>query len=114
MAIDIYASSPLGGFEPEEEKLLNLVNQYRAENGLSAIPVSKAMTIVANRHVLDLAENIGTLTHAWSDAFYDSNNPNTWSSMWNAPQRFNTGYPDIGEVYQICYYILPKIPQINR
>ncbi len=96
MATDIYASSSLDGFEAEEQKLYNLVNQYRAENGLPAIPASKALTTVANRHVLDLAENIGTVTHTWSDAFYDSSNPNTWSSMWDAPQRFNTGYPGIG------------------
>lgn len=96
MAIDIYAPSPLDGLSPEEQKLYNLVNEYRAENGLAPIPASKALTTVANRHVLDLEENIDRVTHAWSDAVYDSNNPDTFSSMWNAPQRFNTGYPGNG------------------
>jgi len=96
MAVNIYASSSLDGIEAEELKLYNLVNQYRAENGLPAIPLSKALTTVANRHVLDLADNLGFLTHAWSDAAYDGNNPATWPNMWTAPQRFNTGYPGKG------------------
>lgn len=65
MEFDIYAPSSLDGFEPEEVKLYNLVNEYRAQNGLPPIPASKALTTVANRHVLDLAENIGTVTHTW-------------------------------------------------
>ncbi|MEA5496002.1 CAP domain-containing protein [Limnoraphis robusta] len=93
---NIYAPSSLDGMEPEELQLYNLVNEYRIENNLSPIPASKALTTVANRHVLDLAENIGTLTHAWSDAPYSGDDPNTWSNMWTAPQRFNTGYPGNG------------------
>ncbi|RMH73420.1 MAG: CAP domain-containing protein [Cyanobacteria bacterium J007] len=92
MAIDIYAPSEFDNLEPEEVKLFDLVNEYRAENGLPAIRLSKALTLVANRHVLDLAENIGRVTHDWSDASF-SNNPNV---MWNAPQRFNTDYPGLG------------------
>lgn len=96
MTVNIYIPSELDGFEAEERKLYDLTNEYRAENGLSPIPASKALTLVANRHVLDLTENIGSLTHAWSDAPYDGSNPDTWPSMWTAPQRFNTGYPGNG------------------
>ena len=96
MSVDIYSSFSTDGLESEEIQLLNLVNEYRAENGLPPIPPSKGLTTVANRHTIDLAENIGQVTHTWSDAVYDSSNSNTWSAMWSAPQRFNTGYPGNG------------------
>jgi hypothetical protein len=56
---------------------------------------------VANRHVRDLQENIGQLTHGWSDAPYDKNDPDTYPNMWKAPQRFKTGYPSSG--YEIAH-----------
>jgi Ca2+-binding RTX toxin-like protein len=104
MAVDIYASSPTDGIETEEQKLYDLVNQYRVENGLPAIPLSKALTTVANRHAIDLSENIGTVTHSWSDAVYDGSNPNTYSTIWQAPQRLNTGYPGNGYENVAGYY----------
>jgi len=96
MTVNIYASSPQDGLESEEVKLIDLINQYRDQNGLPPIPKSKALTTVANRHVQDITENIGSLTHAWSDAPYDGNDSKTWPNMWKAPQRLNTGYPGNG------------------
>ncbi|MFB2834701.1 CAP domain-containing protein [Floridanema evergladense] len=96
MTVNIYSNLPGDGFESEEIKLYNLINEYRAQNGLAPITASKALSTVANRHVQDLAENIGTLTHSWSDAPYDPNNPSTYSAMWTAPQRLNTGYSGYG------------------
>ena len=50
-----------------------------------------ALSLVANRHVRDLAMNIGRLTHDWSNcAMTDSN------CMWKAPQRLGTSYPGNG------------------
>ena len=96
MAIDIYAPSALDRFDSEEAKLYRAINQYRANNGLPPIAASRSLSLVANRHVLDLQENIGELTHAWSDAPYDDNDSSTWPSMWTAPQRFDTGYDGNG------------------
>jgi hypothetical protein len=84
------------GLESEESKLYQLVNQYRVRNKLPQIPLSKSLTLVANRHARDLAENIGYLTHGWSDCPYDPNDSNTWHCMWNAPQRLRTAYPGRG------------------
>lgn len=84
------------GLESEESKLYQLVNQYRIQKGLPQIPLSNSLTLVANRHVRDLAENIGFLTHGWSDCPYDPNNVNTWHCMWTAPQRLKTAYPGRG------------------
>ena len=105
MAVDIYSTLPGDGLESEEAKLYNLINEYRAQNGLPAIPASKALTTVANRHVQDVAENLDYVNspqrdsinpHSWSDATYDPNNQSTWPNMWQAPQRLNTGYPGNG------------------
>lgn len=82
--------------EPEEANLYQLVNQYRLQNGLPAIPISKSLTLVANRHVRDLDENIRTLTHGWSDCPYNPSDQSTWPCMWEAPQRFKTPYPGRG------------------
>ncbi|NEP57844.1 MAG: CAP domain-containing protein [Symploca sp. SIO2G7] len=84
------------GLESEEAKLHQLVNQYRAQNGLPPIPISPSLTLVANRHVRDLDENIGQLTHGWSNCFYSSSDSSTWPCMWEAPQRFGTPYPGNG------------------
>ncbi len=103
VGVNIYATSSLDGLESEEIKLYNLVNEYRAQNNLPPISPSKALTTVANRHVLDLGENVGKLTHAWSDAPYDANDSSTWPNMWTAPQRFNTGYPGNGYENAVGY-----------
>jgi len=92
MSVNIYSNLPGDGFESEEVKLYNLINEYRTQNGLAPIAASKALSTVANRHVQDIAENIGSLTHSWSDAAYDPNNPSTYYAIWTAPQRLNTGY----------------------
>lgn len=84
------------GLELEEQKLYDLINEYRAENGLSPIPLSSSLNLVANRHVLDLDKNIGGLTHAWSDCPYDPSDRSTYPCMWNAPQRLGTAYEGYG------------------
>src|SRR6516164_11072216 len=74
-----------------EIELAKQINDYRLRNGLPAIPLSPALSLVANRHVRDLAMNIGRLTHDWSNcAMTDSN------CMWKAPQRLGTSYPGNG------------------
>jgi hypothetical protein len=83
---------PGDGLELEELRLYEMVNQYRWQNGLPAIPLSPSLTRVANRHVRDLAENIGYLTPSWSDCRYNNNEVSTWNCMWQAPQRLGTAY----------------------
>src|SRR6516164_6590158 len=74
-----------------EIELAKQINDYCLRNGLPAIPLSPALSLVANRHVRDLAMNIGRLTHDWSNcAMTDSN------CMWKAPQRLGTSYPGNG------------------
>jgi len=87
--------------EPEEQRLYDAVNRYRAEHGLPPIPLSPSLTVVANRRVLDLHKNIGHLTHSWSNCPYDAANPATYPCMWKAPQRLGTAYP--GNGYEVAH-----------
>lgn len=91
------------GLSNSEAKLANQIQQYRQENGLPAIRLSKALTFVANRHVQDLSQNGSpNALHSWSDAPYNSSNPATYPSMWEAPQRLKTGYS--GNGYEIAFW----------
>lgn len=84
--------------EDEEARLHTLINAYRTRAGLPPIPISPSLSRVANRHVRDLYENVGTLTNSWSDCRFDPAQASTYSCMWNAPQRLATGYP--GRAYE--------------
>ncbi len=93
----VTAPSCLGdGLEPEETKLYEAINTYRNKNKLPAIPLSKSLSLVANRHVLDLAKNTKNLNHGWSDCPYDSKKRDSLNCMWKAPQRLKTAYPGNG------------------
>ncbi|MDJ1173063.1 CAP domain-containing protein [Roseofilum capinflatum] len=100
--IDIFNPLPGDGLEPEEQKLYTLINEYRGQNGLPAIPLSNALTLVANRHVQDVAENLQITIgdsrnpHSWSWGAYDPDNESTYPNIWEAPQRLQTGYPGNG------------------
>ncbi|MDX9731005.1 MAG: CAP domain-containing protein, partial [Bdellovibrionales bacterium] len=41
----------------EEKRFLRLVNMYRAENGVSALVVSRSATLAARWHARDMGEN---------------------------------------------------------
>lgn len=95
---DILKSPSCAGDEVagEENALIRLVNEYRAANGLRPVPVSGPMAKLANRHLLDIAANIGSLTHGWSDCPYDMKSASTWGCVFDAPRRLNIGYIGIG------------------
>jgi uncharacterized protein YkwD len=91
------------GLSKPEATLANQIQQYRQANGLPAIRLSKALTLVANRHVQDLSsQGSPSALHSWSDAPFDYSNPATYPSMWAAPQRLKTGYP--GNGYEIAFW----------
>jgi len=89
--------------DTEENKLYQMINQYRVQNGNPSIPTSPSLNLVANRHVRDVAENSHLYSrkgqnwiHGWSNCNYDANHINTFSCMWEAPKRLGTPYPGIG------------------
>ena len=86
-----------------EQTLYDLVNSYRQQNGLPAIPISAALTQVARTHVADLNQNTPSGScnlHSWSNqgnwsgCCYTGND--TAQCMWNKPREISsyegTGY----------------------
>lgn len=86
---------------PLEIQLYKLVNDYRAENKLPPVPMSEALSIVGNRHLLDLILNIKGFTHSWSNCPYDIKDSKTWNCLFDAPKRLNVDYK--GKGYENLY-----------
>lgn len=92
-----------------EWELYDIVNNYRKQRKLPEIPFSKSLTQVAQEHCKDLSENIGSLTHGWSDCPYDNKKRSTYSCMWEQPKN-RTSYPGFGyeNAYMHSEKALPK------
>ena len=86
---------------PDEKALFDLISQYRAKNGLPTATLSVQLSIVANRHLLDLRQNLKTLTHSWSNCPYDIRYQKTWPCSSDSPSRLGTSYK--GEGYETLY-----------
>lgn len=87
----------------EENKLLELVNAYRTVNKRDPIKLSSSLSIVANRRMLDLKQNVKRLTHSWSNCPYDIKDKKTWPCVLEAPAKFNSGYN--GQGYETLYRV---------
>jgi len=99
----------------EEWQLARLVNEYREESGLVAVPVTNSLTKVARAHVADLnAHHPDTTTygtgecnrHSWS-SFGDwtavcYTGSGQASAMWNKPREITESYT--GNGYEIAYW----------
>jgi uncharacterized protein YkwD len=90
------------GLSPAEAELARLVNRFRSERGLPAVPVSKSLTAVARWHVWDLEQNDPAAgkcnLHSWSDARPDLWNPVCYTpdhanakEMWKKPAQITGG-----------------------
>ncbi|MGR3377337.1 hypothetical protein [Salipiger abyssi] len=104
MPIDIYAPTDNDALSAQELALYHLLMDYRAANGLPAIPLSASLTLTAGRHAVDTYQNIwlegvtlpdGANLHSWSDAHYYADH-SAAEVMWNAPSRLGTSYPSNG------------------
>jgi len=96
----------------EEQKLYDLIMQYRKSKKLKAIPLSTALTRVAQAHVRDLSENYEYADgnpcnpHSWSDkgkwtpCCYTSDHKQA-KCMWDKPKEIS-GYEGIG--FEIAYF----------
>ncbi|MEJ2004556.1 MAG: CAP domain-containing protein [Cyclobacteriaceae bacterium] len=97
---------------PDEEKLFNLINDYRESEGLEPIPFSAALTTVAQAHVRDLENEYDYSPdnecnpHSWSSkgewtSCCYTNDHKARECMWNKPREI-AGYTDSG--YEIAFY----------
>lgn len=94
----------------EESQLYALIMKYRKENGLPEIPLSAALTYVAQTHVKDLADNNPDTgrcnAHSWSangdwtPCCYTPDHAQA-KCMWNKPREL-TDYK--GNGYEIAYW----------
>ncbi len=92
---------------PDEKALFEAVNKYRSDNGLQPITLSVGLSILGNRRVLDLKQNMRTLTHSWSNCPYEVNDEKTWPCLLDSPTRLNTGYK--GQAYETLYRSSRKV-----
>lgn len=94
----------------EEEELFQLINDYRQGRQLKEVPLSRALTKVAQVHAQDLMENY---THnrrcnmhswskngSWTACCYRDNHKNP-NCMWDKPKEI-AGYDSPG--YEIVYW----------
>jgi uncharacterized protein YkwD len=104
------ASTPVC-LQAEEMKLYNLIMEYRKEKGLESIPLSGKLTLVAQTHAKDLAENYKPFNgkcnlHSWSgkgkwqSCCYTDDHKQS-ECMWNKPKEI-AGYENSG--YEIAAY----------
>lgn len=96
----------------EEQRLYDLIMDYRKANKLPAIPLSSKLTKVAKVHARDLAENFDfdpdgkCNPHSWSGkgewtpCCYTSDHKEA-ECMWNKPKEISD-YPAAG--YEIAYF----------
>jgi uncharacterized protein YkwD len=96
---------------PEEKKLYDLMMSYRAEHKLPSIPISPKLTMVAQAHARDLAENYDyknatcnphswSARGKWSSCCY-TNDHKEAKCMWDKPKEI-AGYESAG--YEIAYF----------
>lgn len=96
----------------EEEKLFELINEYRKDNKLDPIPFSAKLTLVAQTHAKDLVNNYKfnprgkcnphswSKKGKWSSCCYTSDHKQA-SCMWDKPKEI-ADYQNPG--YEIAYY----------
>lgn len=94
----------------EEKELWALINAYRESRNLPAVPLSQALTKVAQAHAKDLMENYTRSSrcnmHSWSrkgpwTACCYTDNHKKASCMWDKPKEI-AGYDSPG--YEIAYW----------
>lgn len=104
------SDSVMNGLTQDESILFNMINDFRRQNKLSSIPLSKDLCIVAQTHIADLIkwkpQDKGCSLHSWSGS-------GKWTSCCNTKEVFGiqcmkskpreiTGYP--GDGYELIYW----------
>ncbi|OQX10401.1 MAG: hypothetical protein BWK80_45770 [Desulfobacteraceae bacterium IS3] len=100
----------------EEIELARLINEYRKENRLTELPVSKSLTAVAQWHVTDLFQNKpdtdGCNMHSWSDKGIWTSvcfpKETSWSKMESKPREI-TNNIYTGNAYEIAYGTMGQV-----
>ena len=102
---------PGDNLSPDEKALYDLVIKYRATKGLAAPKLSTPLSLLANRHLIDIKSNLKSFTHSWSNCPYDIKDDKTWHCISDAPKRLKTGYNGTG--YETLYVTAETKANIN-
>lgn len=102
----IFTSAKCSGDEnsAEERALFEMVRSYRAANNLPELRLSSSLSMVANRRMLDLKQNVKSLTHSWSNCPYDVNDRKSWDCVNESPARLKCGYA--GKGYETLFHTI--------
>ena len=111
-SFDLKPAVPEVCLTKEERKLYDLIMEYRKSKGLESIPVSPKLTLVAQTHARDLADNYEfnpknkCNPHSWSTkgkwtSCCYTNDHKKASCMWSKPQEI-ADYT--GNGFEIAYY----------
>ena len=110
------SQNQITALSPSEKQLYNLINNYRLENKLPLVPLSKKLSLVAKTHCMDLYNNYLSETsspcnmHSWSDkgnwtpVCYIEDHPEG-PKMWMKPKEI-AGYDSRG--FEIAHAHSPK------
>ena len=119
----VQAQDPQRSLNDKEQHLADLVNEYRVDNGLSAVPITISLTQVARTHIIDLntyhpdTETYGDgdcNKHSWSNhgdwtaVCYNDSNTAMHSLMRSKPREITDGIYN-GDGYEISAYGSPNI-----
>ncbi|WP_298910204.1 hypothetical protein [uncultured Aliiroseovarius sp.] len=115
-SFNYYKPTPNDHLSDIEKQAYDILMRERKRHGLSTIPLSSSLTLVAGRHVEDFTRNIaprggpipGTNTHSWSDRPYYSNH-RAPKAMWDAPKRLRTRYRKNGYEITAWGYSDPEV-----
>ena len=99
----IAQDQPTGELRPVEIELAGLINAYRVENGLPAVPVSNSLTKVAQWHIND-AVYAATVSGEYGGD--PSCNVHTWYGMPGAPYEPCCYTPD--HTQSECMWLKPE------
>lgn len=76
-------------YDSEELRFLELINEYRAQNGLRPVILSDTLTVAAERHSRDMAE-YGFFAHNTVGSSYYPADSQPWDRMEAEGYRYNT------------------------
>ena len=94
---------PTGCPSADETALAQLINQWRAQNGKAAVPLTKSLTLVAQWKIQDMASpNFPTSAGGCNSNSWSNDNPTLYSGccytgsataacMWNKPNQITQG-----------------------
>lgn len=106
MNTNIYENNSQDNINGEELQLISQINEWRLNNGLQELQISKTLSLVAGRKALDRYDNVrdfgpndgSASAHGWSDQRFHANEPWTHNAVYDGARKFGIDYTVEAEV----------------